>query len=149
MRSIRRTGDVSIQRAHTLSSGGRGQGEGAAEERDEAPDLNTFARRLRRDQTPAETLLWSRLRGRRLGGFKFKRQVPIGSYIADFVCSDARLIVELDGGHHNHDYKALADRKRTIELENKHYLVVRFWNHEVTRELDSVCDTILNLAQGA
>jgi very-short-patch-repair endonuclease len=114
-----------------------------------APDLTSAARELRRGQTEAEALLWSRLRARRLSGWKFRRQVPIGRYIADFVCADAWLIVELDGGHHNQDKAAERDRKRTIELESKHYLVVRFWNHEVKHELDSVCDTILNLLLGA
>jgi very-short-patch-repair endonuclease len=113
------------------------------------PDLTPVARRLRSEQTPAEALLWSRLRGRRLCGWKFKRQAPIGGYVADFVCSDAWLIVELDGGHHNQDARQMTDRKRTLELESRKYLVARFWNHEVLRELEAVCDTILNLVQGA
>ncbi len=117
--------------------------------KDLAPNLTGHARELRRNQTEAERLLWSRLRNRRLSGWKFKRQVPIGPYIADFVCVDAWLIVELDGGHHNRDSVAERDRRRTADLGGRHYLVVRFWNHEVTTQLDSVCDTILNLVQGA
>jgi very-short-patch-repair endonuclease len=133
----------------TLSPRGRGQGEGVAGSQKMAPDLTERARELRQNQTDAERLLWSKLRGRRLGGWKFKRQVPIGPHIADFVCADAWLIVELDGGHHNRNQVAERDRQRTEDLNGRHYLVVRFWNHEVTTELDSVCDTILNLAHGA
>lgn len=130
----------------TLSPGGRGQGEGAPTL---SRDLTTLARNLRRHQTEAERLLWSRLRNRRLGGWKFKRQAPIGPYIADFLCGDAWLIVELDGGHHNRDTVAVKDRRRTAELEGCSYLVVRFWNSEVTSDLDGVCETILDFAQGA
>jgi very-short-patch-repair endonuclease len=133
----------------TLSPRGRGQGEGGTSPQKMAHDLTERARELRQNQTDAELLLWSRLRGRRLGGWKFKRQVPIGSYIADFFCADSWLIVELDGGHHNRDQVAERDRQRTEELSGRHYLLVRFWNHEVMTELDSVCETILNLAQGA
>src|SRR5262249_35051285 len=62
--------------------------------------MHTAAKRLRRRQTDAERVLWFRLRDRRLAGLKFKRQVPIDSYIADFVCTDAKIIIELDGGQH-------------------------------------------------
>jgi very-short-patch-repair endonuclease len=133
----------------TLSPGGRGQGEGVTTSVSQAPDLTPLARTLRRCATDAEKLLWSRLRGRRMAGWKFKRQVPIGPYIADFLCSDAWLIVELDGGHHNRDDVQAKDRQRTMELEGRGYLVARFWNHEVTGNLDGVCDTIQNLVQGA
>jgi very-short-patch-repair endonuclease len=140
-------GDGSNER--TLSPRGRGQGEGDTTYPIRTPDLTERARELRQNQTDAERLLWSRLRGRRLGGCKFKRQVPIGPYIADFVCDDAWLIIELDGGHHNRDQVVKRDRRRTAELDGRNYLVVRFWNYEVKTELDSVCDTILNPAQGA
>jgi very-short-patch-repair endonuclease len=133
----------------TLSPRGRGQGEGVAISPNVAPDLTRLAQELRKNQTDAERLLWSRLRGRRLGGWKFKRQVPIGPYITDFLCSDARLIIELDGGHHNRDEHQTKDRQRTVELEGRGYLLARFWNNEVTGNLDGVCDTILDLAQGA
>jgi very-short-patch-repair endonuclease len=136
-------------RSITLSPRGRGQGEGAPALQEEAPSLTAFARRLRRDQTNAERLLWSRLRNRQLGGWQFKRQVPIGKYIADFCCAGPWLVVELDGGHHNRDRVAELDCRRTLKLEGKRYLVARFWNSEVTENLDSVCDSILNLAKGA
>jgi very-short-patch-repair endonuclease len=140
---------MGVSHERTLSPGGRGQGEGDTPRQNAAPDLTERARELRQSQTEAERLLWAKLRGRRLGGWKFKRQVPIGPYIADFVCADAWLIIELDGGHHNQKPIAERDRHRTAELSGRSYLVVRFWNHEVMMELDSVCDTILNLAQGA
>jgi very-short-patch-repair endonuclease len=124
---------------------GEGQDEGVST----VPDLTDLARQLRSKQTSAEALLWSRLRARRLGGWKFKRQVPVGGYVADFLCNDASLIVELDGGHHNRDIEQARDRARTMALGAQGFLVVRFWNHEVHCELDSVCDTILNLAEGA
>ena len=98
------------------------------------------ARRLRRQQTDVERIRWLRLRNRRLGGFKFKRQVPIDRYIADFVCADARVIVELDGGQHA---TSTTDAERTRMLEAFGYLILRFWNNEVLENLDGVLETIL------
>ncbi len=99
------------------------------------------ARRLRRDQTDAERKLWLRLRDRRLNGWKFKRQVPIDRYIADFCCTDARLIIELDGGQHTTSEEA--DAKRTAFLESCGYLVLRFWNNDVLKNMDGVLEEIL------
>ena len=98
--------------------------------------MTTRARQLRRAQTDAEQKLWSKLRNRRLLGYKFKRQQPIGCYIADFVCEDAKLIVELDGGQHSEQVEY--DRRRTRYLESKGYQVVRYWNNEVLGQVDSV-----------
>jgi very-short-patch-repair endonuclease len=82
-------------------------------------------RQLRKDQTEAEALLWSRLRNRRLENFRFRRQHRIGFYFADFACSERRLIIELDGGQHvdRADY----DEARTRFLEGQGYCVLRFW----------------------
>ena len=113
------------------------------------PDLTPVARRLRRDQTDVERRLWSRLRSRRMAGWKFRRQMPVGRFVVDFCCPDAWLIVELDGGQHSRDNEAERDRMRSAELEVAGYLVARFWNGEVVENLDGVCDTILNLLQGA
>ena len=99
------------------------------------------ARRLRRDQTDAERILWSRLRDRRLNGWKFKRQVPIDRYIADFCCPDARLIIELDGGQHATNEEA--DAKRTAVLESCGYLVLRYWSNDVMKNLDGVLEDIV------
>ena len=100
------------------------------------------ARRLRRHQTNAERLLWFRLRDRRLAGWKFKRQAPIDRFVVDFFCSDAKLIVELDGGQHDHDRERDADRTRILEAMG--YLVLRFWNHDVMRNMDGVLEEILS-----
>src|SRR5262245_5940120 len=90
---------------------GEGWGEGVT-----GRDRGTkFARRLRRNQTDAERVLWFRLRDRRLAGLKFKRQVPIDRFVVDFVCKDERLIIELDGGQH--DETRARDANRTEILE--------------------------------
>jgi very-short-patch-repair endonuclease len=99
------------------------------------------ARRLRRDQTDAERKLWLRLRDRRLNGWKFKRQVPIDRYVADFCCPDGRLIIELDGGQHSE--RTEADAKRTAVLESCGYLVLRFWNNDVMKNMDGVLEEIV------
>ena len=95
---------------------------------------------MRRDPTEAEDRLWGALRGRRLDRIKFKRQVPVGAYIADFLCAEAMLIVEIDGSQHaDSDY----DGDRAEALKAHGFRVLRFWNDEAMRELDSVCDTIV------
>jgi len=99
------------------------------------------AKRLRRHQTDAERLLWFRLRDRRLSGWKFKRQIPIGRYVADFFCADASLIVEIDGGQHSGEEH---DVERTKALESFGCLVIRFWNHDVMRNIDGVLGAILS-----
>jgi very-short-patch-repair endonuclease len=98
------------------------------------------ARALRGNQTDVERLVWFRLRNRKFSGFKFRRQVPIGPYIADFVCYDRRLIVELDGEQHaaQRDY----DARRTDWLEGQGFRVMRFWNFEVHEEWDVVEEAI-------
>ena len=100
-----------------------------------------FARRLRRNQTDAERVLWFRLRDRRLAGLKFKRQVPIDRFVVDFVCKDERLIIELDGGQH--DEARARDASRTEILEAMGYIVLRFWNNDVLKNIDGVLEEIL------
>ncbi|SHI98222.1 Protein of unknown function [Malonomonas rubra DSM 5091] len=80
-------------------------------------NLLIFARELRKQQTDAETLLWQLLRGRRLGGFKFRRQHPLAGYILDFYCREAALAIELDGGGHNENEQHAYDEERTHILE--------------------------------
>ena len=101
-----------------------------------------FARRLRRDQTDVERKLWYALRNRRFNGFKFRRQQPIGPYIADFVCLEAKLIVELDGGQHGLTWIAMTDVGRTARLEQDGFRVKRYWNHELNEKFDAVLDDI-------
>ena len=104
--------------------------------------MKQLARELRKTSTEAEQRLWYHLRNRRLGGFKFRRQVVIDRYIVDFVCLDAKLIVEADGGQHEFD--RLADEVRTRHLERLGYRVVRFWNHEILLETEAVLSSILD-----
>jgi very-short-patch-repair endonuclease len=102
-----------------------------------------FARRLRRNQTDAERVLWFHLRGRRLAGLKFNRQVPIDRFVVDFVCRDAKLIIELDGGQH--DEGRARDTNRTEVLEAMGYIVLRFWNNDVLRNTDGVLEEVLRM----
>jgi len=84
--------------------------------------------------------MWSKLRDRRFLGMKFKRQVPLEGFVVDFVCSDARLIIEVDGGQHAEC--SAADAKRTEILESLGYLVLRFWNSDVLANIDGVLELI-------
>ncbi len=102
--------------------------------------LTDRARALRFNSTPAEDRLWSRLRDRRLNGFKWRRQVPVKPYIADFLCPAAMLIVELDGEQHAE--QRAYDERRTRRLEAQGYRVLRFWNGAVPSELDGVLEVI-------
>jgi very-short-patch-repair endonuclease len=101
------------------------------------------ARALRRAETAAEAKLWARLRSRRLNGFKFVRQMPIGPYFADFVCREEKLIVEVDGATHSSSSEILADGRRSAFLIAEGYRVVRVTNAEVFEHIDSVLETIL------
>ncbi len=105
------------------------------------------AKQLRREQTEAERKLWSRLRNRQLDGWKFKRQVPKGRYILDFYCAEAALIVELDGGQHAEENAVRHDAKRTKYLQESGYRIVRFWNHEVFEDIDTVLQSIWHKVQ--
>jgi very-short-patch-repair endonuclease len=99
------------------------------------------ARLLRRSLTAAEFALWTRLPGRRLGGFKFVRQEPIARYYVDFVCRERRLIVELDRGQHA---ESSEDRRRDRALCALGYRVIRIWNNDVIENLDGVLQTLLS-----
>jgi very-short-patch-repair endonuclease len=99
------------------------------------------ARRLRREGTDVERAMWAILRDRRLAGSKFRRQHPIGPFVADFACLDARLVVELDGGQHA-EHPA-ADAARTGFLESRGLRVLRFWNNEVLTNREGVLTVIL------
>ena len=107
--------------------------------------LVPIARTLRGNQTPAEARLWSVLRNRQLDGLKFRRQHPIGSYVADFCCEEVGLIIELDGGQHADNIAR--DQLRTLVLGNMKYLVLRYWNVDVTEALDGIVDQILEAAR--
>ena len=100
------------------------------------------ARALRKSQTDAEAILWSRLRNRQIAGRKSRRQVPLLGYVADFASLDAKLIIELDGGQHAEQEQLEADEKRTRTLEAVGFIVLRFWNADVFTNLDGVLETI-------
>src|SRR6476469_2378423 len=99
------------------------------------------ARELRSSATDAERLLWRFVRNRQLSGYRFRRQVPLGPYVADFVCLRARLIVEIDGSQH--DERLLDELERTQHLARLGYRVIRFWNNEVLQQTEAVLESIL------
>jgi very-short-patch-repair endonuclease len=104
------------------------------------------ARSLRRNATDAEKLLWSALRNRRLEGIRFRRQVVIGRYVADFCCANPKLVIELDGIQH--EAQRSYDDARTRDLEDAGYRVLRFWNGDVLAHLASVLEMIAEEVRG-
>ena len=104
-----------------------------------------IARRLRVNQTDAETVLWNRIRNRQIDGYKFARQVPIGAYICDFVCREKRIVIEVDGGQHA---ESATDAVRDRYLIAEGYRVLRFWNNDVLGNLEGVLATIQSELRG-
>ncbi|WP_291409781.1 DUF559 domain-containing protein, partial [Devosia sp.] len=98
-----------------------------------------YARSMRREPTEAELKLWLLLRNRRFAAFKFRLQVPIGPYIADFVCYSARVIIEADGSQHAEN---LHDAKRDAELRRRGFHLLRLWNNDILARPDDVSETI-------
>ena len=99
------------------------------------------ARELRRNPTEAERLLWRHLRRRQLNGHRLRRQHPIGPYIVDFFCFEARLAIELDGGQH--DQRTDYDAERTAFLEAEGVRVLRLWNNQVLGDIGAVQHVIM------
>ncbi len=104
------------------------------------------ARDLRRKMTHAETIFWSRVRNRGLGGLKIKRQVPIGKYVVDFCVEDAKLAIEIDGEQHGFDRNVGHDAARDAFLRGDGYMVIRFWNTQIYKNLIDVLDQVLYVA---
>jgi len=100
------------------------------------------ARSLRKTPTDAERLLWRRLRNKQLQGFRFRRQVAVGPYFADFVCLEAKVVVEVDGGQHN---ESGIDSARDRYLQGAGFKVMRVWNTDVLANVAGVCDAILEI----
>jgi very-short-patch-repair endonuclease len=98
-----------------------------------------FAKRLRREMTNAEGVLWHHLRNRATNGRKFRRQCPVGRYIADFVCIEGMLVVEVDGGQHA---ASQYDAIRTTYYESEGFRVVRFWDTDVLTDTETVLSAI-------
>jgi len=96
---------------------------------------------MRKAMTPAELKLWNELRAHRLMGLGFRRQFPIAGYIADFACPEKQLVIEVDGSQHA-DARA-GDEARTARLEEDGWTVLRFWNDDVLRDIDGVCQHIV------
>ena len=106
-----------------------------------------FARKLRANQTDAESKLWYRIRNRQISGYKFVRQEPIGRYICDFVCREEMVVIEVDGGQH---LESKRDEVRDRYLAEEGYRVLRFWNNDVLSNIDGVLAVIDDaLRQGA
>lgn len=101
-----------------------------------------YAKALRTHQTDAENRLWYQLRAHRFMGLKFKRQKPVGRYIADFMCAKQKLIIEIDGGQHTEELEY--DQQRDAWLRSQGYTVLRFWNNDVMQHMEGVLEQIRN-----
>ena len=99
--------------------------------------LTGTARKLRREMTDAELVLWSHLRGEQMGA-RFTRQFPVGGYVVDFACRSLRLAIECDGGQHSVE----ADAERNARIEAHGYRIIRFWNHDVLQSTAGVLEAI-------
>ena len=108
--------------------------------------MTSRARRLRNEITKAERKLWNTLRRDQLEGFHFRRQHPVGPYVVDFYCPSIRLALEVDGGQHNYDKRQNRDRRRTRWLESRGITVLRFWNNDITENLEGVWSEIARVA---
>lgn len=106
---------------------------------------NEFARELRKSMTDAERKLWRGLRMRQMFGYKFRRQFMLGKYIADFVCLEARLIIEVDGGQHADEI--YGDAERDEWLRSQGFRLLRYWNNQVLGELDAVLGDIARVLE--
>jgi very-short-patch-repair endonuclease len=122
--------------------GGEGRVRGWISVRDymERETGKQYARSLRKQMTEAERLLWCHLRNRQLGGWKFRRQHPIGPFVVDFICSEKKIIVEVDGGQHAIHIKEDAERSRYLQEQG--YRILRFWNNDVLEGIDSVLEVV-------
>lgn len=106
---------------------------------EKTPVLRSFARGMRHQPTEAEAALWRLLRNRRFPQFKFRRQLPVGNYIADFICLEARLIIEADGSQHAESPR---DLTRDAYLRAQNFRLLRLWNNDVLSSPDAVSETI-------
>ena len=105
-------------------------------------NLNKLARKLRKNSSDAERLLWKKLKSKQFEGLKFRRQQPIGKYIVDFVCLEKRLIIEADGGQHAED--SAKDQQRDEWLKGEGFRVLRFWNNEILGNIEGVMESVRN-----
>jgi very-short-patch-repair endonuclease len=110
--------------------------------RDDRKVSSTRAKEMRQTMSNAEVILWSRLRRKQVHGVTFRRQHPIGPFIADFACWDARLVIEVDGPSHVSDKAQVKDQSRTEFLNQAGWEVIRVWNNDVYINLHGVMDAI-------
>ncbi|ESW73191.1 hypothetical protein X771_01515 [Mesorhizobium sp. LSJC277A00] len=108
-----------------------------------SPRHRANARSMRKVLTPAELKLWNELRAHRLMGLGFRRQFPIAGYIVDFACPEKKLVIEVDGSQHTDAGAAAGDETRTSHLGQDGWTVLRFWNDDVIRDVDNVCQHIV------
>ncbi len=104
--------------------------------------LTLLAKELRSSTTDTERLLWSQIRAKRLGGYKFRRQHPMGKYIVDFVCLERGLVIELDGGQHTEPETKEYDSERDNWLKKEGYTMLRFWDNEIFQNMEGVLEVI-------
>lgn len=107
------------------------------------------AKRLRVNATTAEIILWRRLKRLETHGTHFRRQMPIGNFVADFACPAARLIIEVDGSQHGSEHGRARDKKRTQWLASEGYRVIRFWNSDITQNVDGVMESVYAALYGS
>ncbi|MCR5859076.1 endonuclease domain-containing protein [Mesorhizobium sp. J428] len=110
------------------------------------PNNRDRAKAMRRKMTQAELKLWNEARAHRLGGLSLRRQYGIGDYIVDFACPANRLVIELDGSQHGEEEVAERDARRTAFLEASGWTILRFWNDDVLRDIEGVCQHIVTAA---
>ena len=139
-----------LPQALPLDGGGLGGGDvvrrvGCDVKKHPVRGARSRARTLRQNMTDAERRLWQVLRLHQINGYKFRRQVPLGRYIADFVCHEARLVVEVDGGQHDHLSPREAERTAYLQIVGN--CILRFWNNEVLGNLDGVHEVIASELQ--
>ncbi|MBC8101254.1 MAG: endonuclease domain-containing protein [Cytophagales bacterium] len=114
---------------------------------DLVPEYKTrLVREMRQRQTESEALLWERLRGRQVGGLKFRRQHPLGRFIVDFYCSDARLVVEIDGSYHDAPQQQEFDREREAHFTGRNLTILRFSVDAVLNKTENVLQQITEKA---
>jgi len=106
------------------------------------PKLKVVARKLRRNMTEAERILWKYIRKKQIKGYQFLRQWPIGNYIVDFYCPEAKLVIEVDGGQHYREKGLEADKKRDLYLKNRMLKILRVSNIDVLRNIEGVIEEI-------
>ena len=107
--------------------------------------INQNARELRKNMTSQERKLWNIIRNRQFYGYRFRRQFPVGNYIADFVCREKKIIIEIDGGQHNQVVHKQYDIERTEYLASEGYQVIRFWNNEIENNILGVYKKLQNI----